>query len=225
MRILRGRVEVIPEGVAFIPEVALGRSMGHAQHTKHADKQGRMLLATVSWLGMTYLVPNESLSDFSNYAAGLGEYNGNFIYMFDAPFLSTMADESESVVSKPRSPVYPAGYETYLKRPIRGAVIAIGKGTRRVDQDSDTSDTLVTPLKIKLENTENLKAGLNLHAVGEEAGFTESFELRSYDGDVATVDHVRLIPKKNCVVSEYDDCSEPVHLRLRLGLVLSSNGL
>jgi hypothetical protein len=224
MRIVRGRAEVVPTGVIFYPEIRLGVSEGHEGHSQHSKQLDRMDFLSVTWMQGTFLVPKDRIRDFSDYAAGLGEYNNRFAFMNETPFLEGREDVSESEPKTFELPVYPAGYEQYLKRPVRGSVTSIGKAVRRVNEDSDTYDELVTPFKIRLESAANLKVGQFLRVVGAEQGYDEAFEVRGFKGNVATVQNVRSVPKRNCVISAGDDCKVWDHVKLRSGLLLSSNG-
>ena len=224
MRIVRGRVEVVPTGVIFYPEIRLGVSEGHGGHSQHSKQSDRMDFLSVTWMRGTFLVPKDQIRDFSDYVAGLGEYNNRFPFMDESPFLEGREADSELEPKTFELPVYPAGYERYLKRPVRGSVISIGKAVRRVNEDSDTYDELVTPFKVRLESADNLKVGQFLHVVGEDQGYDEAFEVRAFKGNMATVANVRPVPKKNCVISAGDDCKAPDHVKLRTGLLLSSNG-
>jgi hypothetical protein len=226
MRIVRGRAEVAPTGVILYPEIRLGSSgghEGHGGHGRHSKNPDRIELISITWMRSTYLVSRDQIPAFSDYAAGLGEYNSSYPFEDESPFLSSREDGSDSEPITFQPPVFPAGYERYMKRPVRGSIISIGKAVRHVNNDSDTSDDLVTPFKVRVESADNLKVGLFLHAVQEEPGFGESFEVRSFKGNVATVHNVRSIPKKKCVISAAEDCKVWDHVKLRPGLVLSSN--
>ncbi len=226
MRILRGRVELVSEGVVFIPEVTLGSSNGHAAHGQNTPKSERISLVAVDWMGATYLVEKEHLADFADYSAGLGDYNGHYTLMFDNPYLAMNIDEGGASNFPYKPPAYPKGFERFHKTPIRGAIVSIRKARRQVDPNSDSYDQLITTVKIKLENTTNLKPTLKLHPVIEESWFTDDeFELKSFKGNIAVIEHRRSVPKKNCVISDSEDCKGPDSVRLRVGLVLSSNGL
>ena len=223
MRIVRGRAEVSPTGVNLFPEIRLGHSQGHGEHGAHSKLADRIDLISITWMRGTFLVTKDQLRNFSDWAAGLGEYNDRSPFIDEYPFLSSWEAESDSEGATFQLPVYPPGYERYIKRPVRGTVISIGKSQGRVNIDSDVSDELITPLKIKVESADNLKIGMFLHAVGEEPGFDESFEVRAFKGNVATVHNVRSVPKKSCVASAANDCNEWDHVKLRPGLLFSSN--
>ena len=223
MRIVRGRAEVVPTGVILFPEIRLGHSEGHDGHGQHSNSSNRIDLLSITWMRGNFLVTKDRLRDFSDWTAGLGEYNDRSPFIDEYPFLASWDGESDSEPATYQLPVYPAGYERYIKRPVRGTVISIGKAQRRVNVDSEDSDELITPFKIRVESVDNLKVGMFLHVVREEPGFDESFEVRAFKGNVATVHNVRSVPKKSCVVSAANDCKEWDHVKLRPGLLLSSN--
>jgi hypothetical protein len=224
MRILRGRVEMEPEGVVLIPEITLGISSGHDGHGNYSSQPKQFRMLAIKWMGSLYLVQKENLADFADFSAGLGDYNGNYRFDLGEPFL-VMGTDAETGSRKYTAPVYPRGYERFHRPPFRGSIIAIAKGRRQVDAESDIHDRLVTTIKIKLENAAGPASPIRLLPVGQELGFVEEFELKSIKGNVATVEHSRLIARRNCVVSSSEDCKDPDHLKLRIGIVLSSNGL
>ena len=222
MRIRRGRVELVPEGILLIIEANLGNSGGHGGHGGHAVQSDRISFVSVAWNDSLFLVRKEDLDDFADYAAGLGEFNSEYYPYDDNPFFASGRSDSRAKVVG--LPIFPAGYEKYLKRPVRGSVTTVGKGVRRLDPDSDSSDYLVTQLKLVIEDTTNLSPGLKLRPGNVEEYFGETFEVKSFKGKVAVIEHVRSIPKKDCVVSSHTDCKDFDHIKLRKGLTLSSNG-
>lgn len=224
IKILRGRVEIVPEGVVLKPEITLGGSSRHSGHGQHLEPKQLQMVA-IKWMNAVYLVQKEYIADFADYSAGLGDYNGNFPYMFDNPFLAMSIGDVEANTITYKPPVYPQGYEKYHKPPIRGAVISIGKGSRQVDIESESYDRLVTSIKIRLEKTAVFKSPIKLLVAGQEMGFIEEFELKSIRGNIATIEHSRLITKTNCVATTPESCKNPDHLMLNMGMVLSSNGL
>ena len=225
MRILRGRAEIVPEGVVLIPDIVLGSSGGHGGgHGENSNQPKQFRMVAIMWMDAVYLVQREQLADFADYSAGLGDYNRHSPYLGDNPFL-TMGIGGETNGATYSPPVYPRGLERYHKQPIRGSITSIAKSRRVLDPESDAFDRLVTPIKIRLERTTDLKSPIKLIAVAQDLDFDEEFELKSVQGNIATVEHSRPITKRNCVAITSGDCKDPDHLKLRVGMVLSSNGL
>lgn len=228
MRILRGRVETEPEAVLLVPETILGlpsNDGGHGDHGNHSSQPKQFRMLSIKWMGAAYLIQKEHLADFADFSSGLGEYNTSYRIDLGEPFLVMGTDEAETGSREYTPPIYPRGYESFHKPPIRGSITSIAKARRQIDADSDSHDRLVTTIKLKLEGAAVTTAPIKLLPVGQERGFTEEFELRSIKGNVATVVHSRSIPKRSCAVTELEDCKAGDHLKLRVGIVLSSNGL
>jgi hypothetical protein len=108
MRITSGRVEKIPEGVAFITEYTLGGTGGHSARGGHRARPERIELVSIDWAGANYLVRKSRLAEFADYTAGLGEYNSNFPDLEGDTFLR---GGFEKIVHGHKDPWYPAGYE------------------------------------------------------------------------------------------------------------------
>lgn len=222
--IVRGRVDVRPDGLTLTPTIVLGGAthVGHG-HGDAATKTTE--LVAIKWLGNVYLVPKQDVPDFAEYSAGLGKHNSTHLYLFDHPFLLRMSHQEIPAPERNRIPVLPAAFEKYARQPVRGAIISVGKGYRVIDKESENYDEFVTPFRIRLENIEDARPSLALHPVREVGEFTETFTIKAVKGNIATVESVRSVPKRNCVVSENDDCKVPDHLQLRSGILFSSNGL
>jgi hypothetical protein len=224
-QIIRGRTEENPDGVRLIPETVLGGSAGHGGHGDHKRSSRPIFLVGVRWRGETYLIDQNQLSDFSDYAAGLGSYNNEYAYFLDNSFLSRLGSEPIDASNETLLPVFPKQFEKLIKTPVRGTVISIGPSRRIRDSDATDQDLLITRFQMRLEKVANARASVKLHPVDQEPTFTDSFEIRSVSGKVATVEQKRSVPKKNCVPSAGSDCAAAEHIQLRIGLKFSSNGL
>lgn len=224
MRILRGSVEVVPDGIVLTPKLRLGQSSVHGAHAAHSRSLETFKFVAVRWMDAVYLVQKENLPDFADYSAGLGDYNGRFSYMFGNPYLAMgVADEKRSAGYV--EPSYPKGYDRFHKSPVRGSIVSIGKGRREVDPDSDTHDRWTTPIKVNVQLSSKVNSSINLIPVGEDLENVDEFQLVSVKNGIATVNHIRLVAKPNCTPTSYEDCKDPGYLKLRRGLILSSNGL
>lgn len=223
VRILRGKVQMTVDGVILLTDVSLGSSSGHEEQIEHGKKDGQVKMFAVKWRGSTYLVRESSLKDFADYAAGLGEYNQVYQNLVDYRFLSMRGSDENSMEEASELPQFPSSYTHLVERPVRGEVISIGNGTRRKSQDSDVHDDHVTRLQVRLDSGANAGEGIYLFAVGEEQAWSEKFLLISIKKNIAVVEHIRPIPKRNCSVSSNPDCEESKHIKLKKGLILSSN--
>lgn len=224
MRILRGSVEVVPEGIVLTPKINLGQSSVHGGHATHSAMPETYSFVAVRWMDAIYLVQKQDLSDFADYSAGLGDYNGRFPYLFDHPYLAMgLADEKRSAAYS--QPLYPKGYGQFHRSPVRGSIVAIGKGRREVDPDSDAHDRWVTPIKVNLQLGSKVNSSINLIPVGEDLENFDEFQLLSVKDGTATVNHIRFVAKLNCTPTSDEDCRDPAYLKLRRGMILSSNGL
>ena len=221
MQILRGRVEVISDGIVLTPEKSLGSSEGHGNHSTGAKS---ITLVKVDWLGTSFLVRPDDLKDFAEYSAGLGEFNGYLTLYEGSPFLLKMGGRDENE-SRETGPVFPERYKQFAKFPVRGKVLQISKPRRVASDESDSVDDLVSSLVIELDGKTAAVKDLSLLAVGKDQSYAEKFVITGVRGNRATVRYRRWVTRKPCIVSANDDCKDPEHMTLRIGMVLSSNGL
>ena len=130
MGLTYGRVNVTPTLIQFIPEFKkASKSHAHGQTLTH--EPATVSFVPVKWLDQLFLVPQDRIKDFSDYVAGLGDFNallGSW-GLEQAYFYSRYAGKNVVSVG---TPLLPREYEHFLKRPITGTVTAIeGRSVRR----------------------------------------------------------------------------------------------
>ena len=149
-----GKVSVTPSAIIFTVE----REHGSRDFDNH------LRTTPLRWIGAKwrrdyYLIPEDSLSDFGNYAAGFGAYNDfNGSCCDYAPFLveNTKADPPV----KPVRPVVPKEYEFFLKPPIEATIRYVGR--QRIVKDYETKGELYYHLQQKASLTSvRINAGKN----------------------------------------------------------------
>lgn len=121
MSVTYGRVDAAPNTIRFIPEFDKNsKSDGH-----HSGKRAATLaFIPVKWRDSLYLIPENEIEDFADYAAGLGQYNGlnaTEAFLPESHFYSKYA-------GKPLLndvPVLPDEYQRSVKRPITGEITAV----------------------------------------------------------------------------------------------------
>lgn len=126
-----GRVEVTPTAVQFFPELDKESAGSHGGHHGGAAPQSpaapRAVLrfVPVRWRGARLLVAEDELEDFGDYVAGLGRFNdygGRLALGYDHFFLRRGAGAEDDGAP----PVFPPGYERFIKKPVEARVTAVG---------------------------------------------------------------------------------------------------
>ncbi|HEV3469229.1 MAG TPA: hypothetical protein VG148_07900 [Pyrinomonadaceae bacterium] len=133
--VVYGRAEFTPSLVRFVPEFSRGASRPHAHGDQHhAPPPAELRFVPVEWGGQRLLVPEDEMDDFGDFLAGLGRYNdwGVFLFLGYTEFLTQFSgpeggDGGGGPAVSASRPKVPAGYERFLKRPVEGAIIAVGR--------------------------------------------------------------------------------------------------
>ena len=117
-----GKVSTASNLVQFITEKAITLS----KHGHSAKKQESNIWVQVKFEGSRLLIPENRMSEFGDYVAGLGEYNESDVYYWLlSPFFYQLSDSK--INEDTSSPILPTEYERFLKPPIKGEIVAIGK--------------------------------------------------------------------------------------------------
>ena len=150
MGVTYGRVEVTPALIQFIPEFKKS-SNSHAHGQTLTHELAAVSLVPVKWRDELFLVPQDRIKDFSDYVAGLGDFNAllglNLGDLEESYFYSRYAGKNVVSVG---TPVLPREYEHLLKRPITGTVTAVeGRSLRRNYSYEFTSKILSSVIEHK----------------------------------------------------------------------------
>lgn len=129
MALSYGRVRVTPSGIQLIPEFSKSsKPQGH-HGAKHVDTI--LNFVPVKWRSSLYLIPENEIADFADYAAGLGQYNAlndKEAFLPESHFYSKYAGNMVTG----DLPVLPDAYQRFVRSPLAGEITAIrGKKLRR----------------------------------------------------------------------------------------------
>jgi hypothetical protein len=130
-----GSASYAPSLVQFFPEYTSQASDAGHGHGTHQAPGVRWI--PVIWRGTNHLIPENEMSNFGDFLAGLGQFNGTdfwFIEMF--PFYFKLGQQEEE--NKSQAPIVPPGYEKFLKPPIEATITAVGKREVKRDYTSES---------------------------------------------------------------------------------------
>lgn len=225
MRIIRGRVIVNSDRIQLSPEHVSGtENHGHGGHQK---SQEQINLLFVKWRGVPFLVPQNAISDFADFTAGLGDYNEHYLYsdIFGNPFLQKFGSGENENLNE--LPVFPVGYEKFVKKPIKGKIISIGKSFRKPETDEfngENWENLITPVRINVGQAQGVLPNLRLYFTDIENSPFEEVRVRTVGVNSSVIEIKRHVRKKNCVVSENNDCENHEYEKIKAGLKVSTTG-
>ncbi|HEX7176255.1 MAG TPA: hypothetical protein VF240_13415 [Pyrinomonadaceae bacterium] len=180
-----GRVVVSPTLVMLVPERAM-RPRGAHGHGHHPSGNHYV---PVKFRGERLLIPEGEMSDFGDYVAGLGQFNRHqfFSYIMTTSFFSQFGgSEAEPAAA----PVVPPGYERFLKRPLTGRVVSVGRRSIRRDYGYENEDgtggvynglSSLARLTVNVGRAHGAKRGMILRALatGEDIRLTRVGKLTS----------------------------------------------
>lgn len=231
MQIVRGKVVVTSSLVRLIPEKVIKSSFNHDNHTFSVNKPIDFVL--VKWRNENYIVRSTELRDFADYAAGLN------------PETSGLYDEGRYFVglsqtqtgSASELPIFPSGYETYVKKPFKPIIVSLGKSFRRnkpISKDSDeyekeifkNYDDLVTQFKLDIGKNLNLAPNTFIRFIreNEDDYSMDGIRIVKVFDDYSIGEYVTSVPKKTCKKSDYDNCTAQERRLLKVGMKLSTTG-
>jgi len=151
MSVTFGRVNVTPTLIQFIPEFKkASKSHAHGQTLTH--EASVVSFVPVKWRDRLFLIRQDLIKDFSDYVAGLGDFNVLLGFnpwdLEESYFYSRSAGKNVVSVG---TPLLPREYEHFLKRPITATVMAIeGRSLRRNYSYEFTSKILSSAIEHKL---------------------------------------------------------------------------
>ncbi|HEV2800110.1 MAG TPA: hypothetical protein VGW12_06425 [Pyrinomonadaceae bacterium] len=176
-----GKVSISPARVQLIPERAMRPHdpNAHAHGRQHTDLD----FVPVTFRGDRLLVGESEMTDFGDYVAGLGKFNEHaFIYyVLSTSFFYQMREgetEPSATEAPPASavPVMPPGYERFLKQPIEGQIVSVGKRSVRRDYSYKSpagvgewhASASVTHVNVNVGTMHGAKRGLQLRVLDSD---------------------------------------------------------
>lgn len=229
MQIIRGRVIVNSNQIQLLPEHKSGTE--HHGHGEYKKNQEQIDLLFVKWRGVPFLVPQDAISDFADFTAGLGRYNESYSYMlgdislFGNPYLQKFGiGENEN---NNELPIFPAGYEKFVKKPIKGQIISIGKSFRQPDPNefnAENWENLVIPVRINVGKAHGVVPNLRFIFVNAKSSHSEELIVKKVEENSSLVEIIRSVRKKSCIVAEDNTCENFDYAKIKVGLKISTTG-
>lgn len=204
-----GKVEVTPNEIRFIPERDMRETF-----------RDRKLNTPLIWVAagsprLKFMVPKDEMKDFGEFVAGLREYNdfNGPCCEFDLFFVSPV--RHGQLVSGVSEVLLPDEYQRFMRPPITGRIVSIGK--RRIVKDYEMDRNLfsnlfeessLTPIALNIGRIHGLRKNMLLRFTGEQFNLPEQYiQITSVRKQTAVAVVIRSIDKRN-QESYHDDSFE-----------------
>ncbi len=230
-----GKVAASSTLIEMSPEKTVSSATNHG-HGSTSPKTLRYL--PVVWRQDRYLVPENEVSDFADYVAGLGRYNDrNFLFGEHEEYFSKSTRLSEGqdqpAVDGRRTsdndfvkPLFPPGYERLIKKPIEAKIIAQRKPYVKHNSENDWWNDLIIPVSVNAGSRQGLKKKMVLRIL-DSAGFagdSEYVEITRLDLNSAQGIIQRSVRKRPCIkFAPTDDCKDPDYQPIKVGSRVTTN--
>jgi hypothetical protein len=213
------------------------KSSSHSHGHAHSPTPVKIRFLPVTWRGVRYLIGENEIADFGDYAAGLGNYNRglsgfmiidahDFFYKIKDQAQKNQANEDQPNKEDKGLPVVPPGYERFIKKPIEAKLTSVGTGYRRVDPENEWWDNFIIPVTVSVGQANGVRRKMSLRLVGLEGfgGLGEIVEIKQVGLRSSRGVIIRTIRKNPCVkFSDKDDCKEVEYGTLKVGLRLTTD--
>ena len=136
----------------------------------------------VKWGEAHYLVPEDQLAAFGDYAAGLGMFNED--PDFSAPvWVDYFVKLGDAPPDPAATPVLPAGYERFARRPVTAEITAVVKRALKRERGDDGSLDYysLTTVKLNAGRADGVRRGMILRVA--ESAEEEEVEVTSVGRD------------------------------------------
>lgn len=227
-----GKAVATNGSVRLVPEKTLHDSAKH-----HHVRDAGLRFLPVTWRATRYLVPEDQISEFGDYVAGLGEYNNRDFRLAEyALFFSKPAengnkstenrDATTTITDKFIAPVVPLGYERFLKRPIDGRITSRGRSYVRPNGDNEWWDELIIPVVVNAGSAQGLKPKMVLRVINdaESSVGDEYVEITAVSPNSAKGFIGRPVRKIPCIKFDpADDCQNPDYSAISVGARVTTN--
>jgi hypothetical protein len=163
-----GKASITDSGVTFIPE----REMENSDVGK--------LITPTNWvpaMNGKYFVRKESIQSFGNFYGGYKEFNG-YPRNWNCE-CSPFAVRQEKTLAQ-ESPVVSAKYQRFIKKPINGKIISVGKRTVSLTNKSvpEMGKTSATPVTINIGRKNGVTRGMMFLLIGEGDNYLQVLEVK-----------------------------------------------
>jgi len=227
MAIVRGKVIVEPGYVRLFPFHSTGTNHGHGKEKSVANE-----FLFVKWRNVEYLIGKSELINFADFTAGL---NAETSGLYGEPwYFSKLSGQVKGSLNE--LPIFPRGYESYLKKPLKAKIVSIGKSYRRVkpleldevgDALENQNDELVTTVRLDIGNSMGVSSGTVLRFLFEkdEHYGVEGIRVGTVFENYSYGEYVTDIPRRDCKKSEMELCEAAERRALKIGQRLSTTGV
>jgi hypothetical protein len=227
-----GLIEMMPEKAAT---ATASKSHSHGTQSPRA-----LRFLPIIWRQTRYLVPEDEITEFSDYISGLGRYNDrNFLFVEYAEFFSKsdekISGSTESEVTKSQvagdndgfvEPLVPTGYKKFIKRPIDAKITSRGTSYVRHNSENEWWNDLIIPVTVNVGSGHGLKKEMVLRVVGSEgfSGDVEYVKITNVNLHSAKGIIERPVRKRPCIkFDSTDDCKNPDYEPLKVGSRVTTN--
>ncbi|HEV7680616.1 MAG TPA: hypothetical protein VGO68_00720 [Pyrinomonadaceae bacterium] len=217
-----GSVSVSPGAIrldAERPQSGQTHAGDQHNHGRHSFKS--LALVPIKWGADRYLVPERQVRPFAEYLAGVGAFSDNSEAWDSLDYYARSSGEPVDLFTT--APVFPPGYEKFMRRPVAGKVVSVGRSIVRVQRHDKWWNDLIIPVTIDAGSSEGVRPGMTLYL---ESPDLETVEITRVSLHAATGVIKRNIRKKPGVrIDQWDD-GLPLKLSpIAVGLRLSSSQL
>lgn len=194
-----GKVETTSSEIRFIPERDMRETF-----------RGIKLKTPLTWVAaqspqLKFMIPKDEIESFSQYLAGLRDYNefNGPCCEFDPFFVSTVST-GEVVRGVPAIQV-PDEYQRFMKQPITGRIVSIGKrrvvksyGLRGKLYSNGFLESSLTPIAIDVGRVHGMRKNMLLRFVGDQFNLPGQYiQVTSVSRQTAAAVLIRPVDERN----------------------------
>lgn len=163
-----GPIAATPAFIKLNPELKMSAQRHDKYHGGHTAYMLPQDYLPVKWGSVHYLVEKNRVANFYKMVAGIDEDQG------DDDFFVKVEDYGKSPEGMP---IFPAEYDRFVRRPIEGKIVAVGKKWLRRERlmDGTFSYDSLTPVEINVGKANGLRRGMFFYVVGSR--FSDKVEV------------------------------------------------
>jgi hypothetical protein len=125
----------------------------------------------VKWRGLHYLIPENRISNFYDYVAGVGVYRPGDEGWSRGDDFFPKKEKRAQLEPADDIPVLPPGYERFAKKPVDAEIIAVGKSFIRhiaESEEFEEGDELVIPVTLNVGSKHGVKPEMTFEILQED---------------------------------------------------------